>query len=158
MNHNHENLRHRLFFLQEEVFLVTRAHLDWDSFSTEIFAHLPEDKAQMQLNRLNWIIEEAKLSGFDVKAEFDKNSDRHRRRTTHRPLHEIAREIRADWTDMPVTRSGYVNALANLTNVDEVRYGESGEQSVRDFLEMSKQWTGPVAEKIKNELKEIIRK
>lgn len=78
-----------------------------------------------------------------------------------RPLSEIAQEAAADWDG---SKSGvyfgakpYLRAMRNLETIDDY----FGEDSARDvilyFLSNARTWRGPTAQRIKAELKEMIK-
>ena len=76
--------------------------------------------------------------------------------TTHRPLHEIAKEIRSDWKKPYFGAVPYIQAMAQMINVND-RYGIDGAESiVRYFLSNASSWRGETARRIKKELKDML--
>lgn len=74
-----------------------------------------------------------------------------------RPLHVIAREIRQDWKNPYFGAVPYLQAMATLTSVKE-NYGyDSGKSIVLYFLANASTWRGPVAKRIKAELKQMVK-
>jgi hypothetical protein len=76
----------------------------------------------------------------------------------HRSLKEIAAEIECDWNDkIDPAAKRYLNELCKLEVPAERFYADSGIAVVAYFLASAKKWRGPVARRIKLELKEIVR-
>jgi len=79
-----------------------------------------------------------------------------------RKLYEIAREVRNDW----VTFTGrscvspyaepYLSAMEDLQTVYDYFGLDSGRMIVLYFLANAKSWRGPVARRIKSELKSML--
>jgi hypothetical protein len=77
--------------------------------------------------------------------------------TTHRPIHEIADEIRKDWKPVHRFAEPYLKAMHELSSIFD-RYGaDDAESVILCFLSNASTWRGEVAKKIKAELKLIIR-
>ena len=73
-----------------------------------------------------------------------------------RPLHEIAREIRRDWKPVDYSAKPYLEAMGDLSNIDD-KYGEDdGKYIVNYFLSNSGKWRGDVAKRVKAELKQMV--
>ncbi len=73
-----------------------------------------------------------------------------------RPLHEIAREIRRDWKPVDYSAKPYLEAMGDLSNLDD-KYGEDdGKYIVNYFLSNSGKWRGDVAKRVKAELKQMV--
>lgn len=73
--------------------------------------------------------------------------------TTTRPLHIIAREIRADWPRVNYAAEPYLRAMASLDTVRD-RYGyDSGAEIVLRFLGNAQSWRGETARRVKAELR-----
>jgi hypothetical protein len=80
--------------------------------------------------------------------------------TTHRPLYEIASEIRKDWR--ATSKNGiyfgavpYLDAMSTLNQISD-NYGlDSGKSIVIYFLANAQTWKGEKAKAIKVELKKI---
>lgn len=73
-----------------------------------------------------------------------------------RPLYDIAREIRSDWTKPYFGAVPYLEALEGLQGVDD-RYGfDSARDIVRYFLSNATGWRGDTARRVKAELKALL--
>jgi hypothetical protein len=76
--------------------------------------------------------------------------------TQTRPLHEIARDIRLDWTKPYFGAVPYLEALGRLDSVND-NYGCDGADSiVRYFLSNANTWRGETARRVKAELKGML--
>lgn len=75
--------------------------------------------------------------------------------TTHRPLYEIAREIRKDWKIPYFGAVPYLDALASLSLVTDKYYADDAKSIVLYFLANAQTWKGEVARRVKKELKQI---
>jgi hypothetical protein len=74
-----------------------------------------------------------------------------------RPLHEIAREIRADWGKPYFGASPYIKAMFYVTDLD-ARFGyDDGRAVVRYFLANAGTWRGETARRIKKELNDMLK-
>lgn len=77
--------------------------------------------------------------------------------TEVRPLHEIALEIRRDYhqkgKQVYYAALPYVNAMRQLSVIDDVYGEESGDMIVRYALSNLSTWRGDVAKRVKLELK-----
>jgi hypothetical protein len=73
-----------------------------------------------------------------------------------RPLHDIAREIRADWKKVYFGAVPYLEALGSLDSVDDAYGADPAAHIVRYFLSNAGAWRGPVAREIKAELKRML--
>jgi hypothetical protein len=75
----------------------------------------------------------------------------------HRPLYEIAREIRRDWVKPNYAAKPYLDAMRDLDQVSD-NYGyDTGCSIVSYFLSNASTWRGPVAKQVKAELKAILK-
>lgn len=76
----------------------------------------------------------------------------------HRPLREIARDIRADWGEKVYFGAvPYLEALARLDDINDTFGFDSARSIVLYFLANAQKWRGPVARRIKTELKELTK-
>lgn len=73
-----------------------------------------------------------------------------------RPLHEIAREIRADWRNPYFGAVPYLDAMGQLDSVRDHYYFDSAESVVLYFLSNAQTWRGETARRIKAELKALL--
>lgn len=74
-----------------------------------------------------------------------------------RPLYEIAREIRKDWTKVSPYAAPYLSAMSTLNSVDDNYLYDSGYSIVCYFLANAGSWRGKTAKRIKAELKAMIK-
>lgn len=75
---------------------------------------------------------------------------------THRPLYEIAKEIRKDWgSKINFGAKPYLDALSTLDNVTDTYIMDSGKSIIIYFLSNASSWRGDTAKRIKTELKKI---
>lgn len=73
-----------------------------------------------------------------------------------RPLNVIAQEIKADWKKMYFGAVPYVDAMQQLSSVDDAYGYDNGRHIVNYFLGNASQWKGETARKIKAELKSML--
>lgn len=76
---------------------------------------------------------------------------------THRPLCDIAREIKETWPKVYFGAVPYLDAMLSLDQVTEDYYADSGKSIVLYFLSNATTWRGEDARRIKAELKAIVR-
>ena len=74
-----------------------------------------------------------------------------------RPLYEIAREIRRDWTKVNYAAKPYLDAMGELTTPKDKFLFDSGESVVRYFLCNASTWRGDTAKRVKAELKAMLK-
>ncbi len=79
---------------------------------------------------------------------------------THRPLYEIAKDIRIDWAaqkkQFPYA-APYREAMADLTHITQLYGSDDAKSIVLYFLSNAATWRGDTAKKIKQELKDIVK-
>lgn len=75
---------------------------------------------------------------------------------THRPLYEIAWEIRNDWKKPYFGAVPYLDAMESLNSIDDNYIMDSGRSIVTYFLANAGTWKGEVARNIKKELKAML--
>ena len=75
----------------------------------------------------------------------------------HRPLYQIARDIRKDWKNVNYAAKPYLDALGSLDQVTDNYYLDSGKSMVLYFLANAGTWRGETAKAIKAELKSITK-
>lgn len=78
--------------------------------------------------------------------------------TTHRPLCEIAADIRKDWgTKVNFAAKPYLDAMASLNSMED-KYGwDDAKSIVLYFLSNASTWRGDTAKRIKAELKAMAK-
>ncbi|MBU0598748.1 hypothetical protein KKF61_07250 [Patescibacteria group bacterium] len=74
-----------------------------------------------------------------------------------RTLHEIAREVRADWKNVYFGAKPYLDAMSTLNSIKDNYYEDSGESIVLYFLANAQTWRGETARRIKLELNTIVK-
>jgi hypothetical protein len=72
-----------------------------------------------------------------------------------RTLSEIAAEIRSDWGKVNFAAKPYLEAMYSLDSVEDNYYFDSGRSIVSYFLANASAWRGPVAKRVKTELKSM---
>lgn len=75
--------------------------------------------------------------------------------TAPRPLYEIAREIRKEWTKVYFGAVPYLDAMAEIDKVTDRYYCEDGKTQVLYFLANASTFRGEAAKRIKAELKKL---
>jgi len=74
-----------------------------------------------------------------------------------RTLHEIAREVRADWKNVYFGAKPYLDAMSTLNSIKDNYYEDSGESIVLYFLANAQTWRGETARRIKLELNAMVK-
>ena len=78
-----------------------------------------------------------------------------------RPLHSIAREIRADWSTkgkgVNFAAKPYLDAMSQMDSIHEPFFYDSGSSVVAYFLSNAGSWRGDTARKVKAELNEMLK-
>ncbi len=81
--------------------------------------------------------------------------------TTTRPLYEIAREIRSDWSKqgkgINYGAKPYLDAMASLDSINSNFGADSAKSVVLYFLTNAGTWKGETAKRVKAELKKMAR-
>jgi len=97
--------------------------------------------------------------GYDQRRglRIGEDDDTATKKTAARPLHEIAREIRQDWRPVNFAAKPYLEAMESLDSINDNYYYDSGASIVSYFLANASTWRGPVAQRIKAELKAMLR-
>ena len=75
----------------------------------------------------------------------------------HRPLSNIAHDIRRDWANVNYAAKPYLSAMFELDQITDQYMYDSAASIVRYFLANASTWRGPVAKVIKAELKALLR-
>jgi len=76
--------------------------------------------------------------------------------TSVRSLSEIAREIRADWTETYFGAEPYLQAMLTLNSVTDSYGYDDARSIVLYFLSNARTWKGETARRIKAELKGML--
>lgn len=76
---------------------------------------------------------------------------------TTRPLHEIAAEITEDWKKPYFGAVPYLKAMGTLNSISDHFGLDSAHDVVLYFLSNANTWRGPVARRVKAELKGMVR-
>ena len=77
--------------------------------------------------------------------------------TCGRPLSEIALEIRRDWKNVYFGAIPYLDAMSQLTSIDDDYYADSAVSVVLYFLANANTWRGETARRVKAELKALTK-
>lgn len=72
-----------------------------------------------------------------------------------RPLHTIAREIHTDWHDPYYRAVPHMYAMLELTSLADPCGTDSAKNIVLYFLSNARTWRGPVARRVKDELRDM---
>jgi len=75
----------------------------------------------------------------------------------HRPLWQIAKEIKMDWKNVNFAAKPYLEAMYSLDKITDMYYMDSAKSVVLYFLSNASSWRGVKAKKIKAELKAMIK-
>lgn len=75
----------------------------------------------------------------------------------YRPLHVIAKEIRANWPKVNYAAVPYLNAMADLSKITDNYFDDSGQSVVAYFLANANSWRGEQAKAIKAELNTMLK-
>lgn len=76
----------------------------------------------------------------------------------HRPLYEVAREIRRDWKKPNYAAVPYLQAMGELDKITDRYWMDDGVGIVSRFLSNASSWKGEVAKRVKAELKAMLGK
>jgi hypothetical protein len=74
-----------------------------------------------------------------------------------RPVWAVAAEIRADWRKPYFGAVPYLAAMASLDSVVDSYGFDDGRSVVLYFLANAQSWRGPVAKRVKAELKHMLK-
>lgn len=74
-----------------------------------------------------------------------------------RPIHEIADEIAREWLNVYFGAEPYLDAMQYLTAIDDKFGQDDAKEVIIYFLSNARNWRGPVAKRVKEELKEMIK-
>jgi hypothetical protein len=74
-----------------------------------------------------------------------------------RSLHVIAREIRRDWAKPYFGAVPYLDAMSGLNSIQDQYGADSAVSIVLYFLSNAATWRGPVAKRVKAELKAMAK-
>jgi riboflavin transporter FmnP len=75
----------------------------------------------------------------------------------HRPLSNIAHDIKRDWKNVNFGALPYLAAMLQMDKVTDQYMYDSGKSIVLYFLSNATTWRGPVAKEIKAELKALTK-
>jgi|TARA_B100000902_G_scaffold319586_1_gene311879 hypothetical protein len=74
----------------------------------------------------------------------------------NRPIFEIAKDIRKDWTNANPYALPYLEAMDDLYSIEDKYIFDSAKSVIRYFLANATSWKGEVAREIKQELKNMV--
>lgn len=72
---------------------------------------------------------------------------------TYRPIQDIAAEINCDWAKPYFGAVPYLDAMFSLNSINDMYGADSAKSVVLYFLANANTWRGPVAKRVKAELK-----
>lgn len=75
----------------------------------------------------------------------------------HRPLSNIAHDIRRDWKNVNFAAQPYLAAMFDLNSIKDEYMYDTAKSVVLYFLSNATTWHGPVAKEIKAELKAMTK-
>jgi len=75
-----------------------------------------------------------------------------------RPLFKIAMDIGRDWKKVNYAAKPYLDAMSQLEFINDMYFMDSAREVVARFLANAGTWKGPVAKKIKTELKSMLKR
>ncbi len=75
--------------------------------------------------------------------------------TQVRDICEIAEEIAADWSKPYFGAVPYLGVMHSLFTINDYYYQDSAREIIFRFLANARTWRGPVAQRVKRELKAI---
>jgi hypothetical protein len=73
-----------------------------------------------------------------------------------RPLSNVAHDIKRDWQNVHFAARPYLAAMLSMDSIENQYYHDSGRSIVRYFLANAGSWRGPMAQKIKLELRGML--
>lgn len=73
-----------------------------------------------------------------------------------RPLYEIAADIYKYWPKVNYAAKPYLEAMSELTSIEDRYYQDSADMVVRYFLGNAGSWRGEHARRIKAELRSLL--
>ena len=74
-----------------------------------------------------------------------------------RPIYEIAKEIKKDWTKPYFGAVPYLQAMQTLSGQNDVYGFDSAKSIINYFLANAGSWRGETAKRIKAELKQMVK-
>ncbi len=74
----------------------------------------------------------------------------------HRPLYEIANEIRENWANVSIYAAPYIDAFGTADQITEIYIIGDHHSSILGFMCNCGGWRGEVARKVKKELRSIL--
>ena len=74
-----------------------------------------------------------------------------------RPISTIAREIAQDWAKVNFAAKPYLEAMFRLNGIDDMYWNDPARSIIAYFLSNARSWRGPVAKRIKAELKGMLK-
>ena len=74
-----------------------------------------------------------------------------------RNLSDIAREIRADWTNVYFGARPYLDAMSCIQSTSDEYYADNGKTIIVYFLANAGTWRGETAKRVKAELKHMAK-
>jgi hypothetical protein len=78
---------------------------------------------------------------------------------TYRPISAIAREIASDWKvpHINLAAQAYLRAMFSLLTIKDAYGADQADDIVLRFLANAQGWRGPVAKRVKAELRQMLK-
>jgi len=111
------------------------------------------DKALETLQKIRGSSAVASLKKAIKKKKFSESLDE-----AARPLFKIAMDIGRDWKKVNYAAKPYLDAMSQLEFINDMYFMDSAREVVARFLANAGTWKGPVAKKIKAELKSMLKR
>jgi hypothetical protein len=73
-----------------------------------------------------------------------------------RPLSNIAHDIKRDWKNVHYAARPYLACMLDMDSIEGQYFHDTGRSIVRYFLANAGSWRGPMAQKIKLELRGML--
>ena len=73
-----------------------------------------------------------------------------------RPIHEIARDVSADWRNVSPYAQPYLSAMLRLYSIRDRFYSDDARSIVLYFLSNAAAWRGEAAKRLKAELRALL--
>jgi len=74
----------------------------------------------------------------------------------NRPIYQIAKEIRRDWTKLSPCAKPYLDAMDSISDIQENYIADTARDVVLRFLCNATGWRGETARRVKKELKSLL--
>jgi len=116
----------------------------------ETVFHYEESKTILNYTTDNFLMNEIKILKEKHKKEEEPEA-----LNTYTPIYAIAKVIQADWKNINYAAKPYLNAMLQITNINNTYFADSGKSVVLYFLANAQTWKGETAREVKSLLKKI---